>query len=71
MVARDGESAAATTLDDLGLKSRRVMRYVFDEHIVHKITVRTIRAGTDRDVGLPKPIDAVGEAPAQYGDPDD
>ena len=64
-------SVEETALDDLGLKSRRVMRYVFDEHIVHKITVRTIRAGTDEDTGLPRAVEAIGEAPWQYGEPED
>ena len=66
-----GRSVSDTTLDDLGLKSRRVMRYVFDEHIVHKITVRTVRAGTEADIELPKEVDAVGTVPGQYGEVED
>ena len=63
-------SVERTTLDDLGLKGRRVMRYVFDEHIVHKITVRTVRAGTEDDVGPPLLVEAIGAAPGQYGEPE-
>lgn len=62
----DPRSVEETRLADLGLKRRRVLRYVFDQHIVHKITVSTIRAGGPEDVGLPRLIEAVGEAPPQY-----
>ena len=64
----DPRSVEETRLDDLGLKRRRVMRYVFDEHVVHKITVSTIRDGGPDDVDLPREVGATGEVPGQYGE---
>ena len=59
-------SVTGTRLDDLGLVRRRVVRYVFDDEHLVRITVSTIRDGGPDDVGLPRTTAAVGEAP-QYG----
>lgn len=67
----DFSSVTETTLDALGLKRRRVMRYVFDEHIVHRIAVATIRDGVPEDVGLPRQVAAKGEAPPESDHTDD
>ena len=59
----DPRSVEETRLDDLGLVRRRAMRYEFDEHVVHKITVSTIRDGGTDDVDLPREVAAVGDVP--------
>ena len=67
----DPRSVTGTRLDDLGLVRRRVMRYVFDDEHLVRIAVSTIRDGGPDDVGLPRTVESVGEAPPQYGHDDD
>ena len=62
----DPRSVQQTRLDGLGLKPRRVMRYVFDDEHLVRIGVSTVRGGGPDDRGLPRTVESVGEAPPQY-----
>jgi len=62
----DPRSVQQTRLDGLGLKPRRVMRYVFDEEHLVRIGVAKVRHGGPGDRGLPRTVESIGEAPPQY-----
>ena len=64
-------SVTGTTLDELALKPRRVMRYVFDGEWLVRIGVSTIRDGGPDDAGLPRRVASVGAAPPQYESSED
>lgn len=74
-MADDGESAGLvtrTTLDDLGLKKRQVLRYWFDfgDDWWHEIRVTDVREESGGGE-YPRVTARTGQSPPQYGDWDD
>ena len=69
--ARNDDETVARTFrvtasGGLGLKPRRVMRYVFDEEHLVRIGVAKVRNGGPGDRGLSRTVESIGEAPPQY-----